>query len=496
MLKIFRKKKVTKTVLWGLVILIVPAFVLWGSGSFRGEKRKGPKYVGIVDGKKISFEELFENMTGVRSQLILNYWNQRGILNGVLRNRVLLSKLAWERLLMLKEAKRNRIKARDDEVVNYIRSHPLFIRGGKFDDKVYEYLLRHNFSLGPRNFEEIARENLAIDKLRRSLTEGVEVSNAEVLEEYKKVNEKVRIGYTLVEAKDFYNNVSIEDEEMRNYYSKHRSEFIMDERVNVLYVAFNYSDYESEIGAMSAAKEFVSAMMREGSQFEQAAKERGFAVKETGFFAWGSQIHDIGFVKEFQRTSFILDVGDTSGVIMPADPSIGKCFIINVKETSPRHEADFYEVRNEIRDVLAEEAAGRLCLRRAEEIHAKIDKLAADGNTLQMACSNMNLNYSQTTLFSRYEPIEGLGMAINLKTAAFKLKIGDLSVPVEIETGFCIFTPLEFKRIEEGQFQKDREEFAKKVLAKKKNLFLDEWFSAVTSRTKMNIDLRKIEKYY
>jgi hypothetical protein len=30
MLKIFRKKKIMKRILWGLAILIIPAFVLWG----------------------------------------------------------------------------------------------------------------------------------------------------------------------------------------------------------------------------------------------------------------------------------------------------------------------------------------------------------------------------------------------------------------------------------------------------------------------------------
>ena len=40
MLKIFRKKIVSKVILWGLLILILPAFVMWGSASMSRSKDK------------------------------------------------------------------------------------------------------------------------------------------------------------------------------------------------------------------------------------------------------------------------------------------------------------------------------------------------------------------------------------------------------------------------------------------------------------------------
>ena len=57
MLKLLRNKNITKVVLWALLILIVPAFVLWGTGSLGGSKGKGPTYAGKIDGKKVSFEQ-------------------------------------------------------------------------------------------------------------------------------------------------------------------------------------------------------------------------------------------------------------------------------------------------------------------------------------------------------------------------------------------------------------------------------------------------------
>lgn len=103
MLKIFRKKIVSRLILWGLLILILPAFVMWGSASMSRSKDKGPSYVGIINNKKISFEQLYQAITGVRSQIILSYYNQPQILDALLNNKPMLAKIAWDRILMLDE---------------------------------------------------------------------------------------------------------------------------------------------------------------------------------------------------------------------------------------------------------------------------------------------------------------------------------------------------------------------------------------------------------
>ncbi len=55
MLKFLRKKNIAKVVFWFLVILILPAFVFWGTGSLTGSKDKRPKCVGTIDKKSVSF---------------------------------------------------------------------------------------------------------------------------------------------------------------------------------------------------------------------------------------------------------------------------------------------------------------------------------------------------------------------------------------------------------------------------------------------------------
>lgn len=187
MLKTFRNKKVAKMVLWGLLILIMPAFVLWGTGSMRNSASRGPKFAGIIDNKKISFDALADSITAIRCQIFLNYYAQPEVMNQLMKNTELIGKMAWDRLLMASEAKNRRIEVKTGELVEYIRSHPIFLRDGKFDEKIYAYILRNNVRLEPRSFEEIVRENLEIKKLNEDIVKDAKIGDGEktALEEKK-----------------------------------------------------------------------------------------------------------------------------------------------------------------------------------------------------------------------------------------------------------------------------------------------------------------------
>lgn len=205
MLKLLRHKNVAKIVLWAILILILPAFVIWGTGNLGRSKEKGPTYVGVINNKKVSFDDFAGSLADIRCQIILNYFNQAQMIDLFLKNKPLMGKLAWDGVILSREVKRLGIKVSDKEVVGYIRKHPLFLRNGAFDDMIYQYVLRNNMGIDPRGFEEMVRANLATKKLYDIMTKDIKITDAEVLEEYKKEVAKFKISYVLIEleqAKD------------------------------------------------------------------------------------------------------------------------------------------------------------------------------------------------------------------------------------------------------------------------------------------------------
>ncbi len=179
MLKFFRSKNVTKFVLWVIIILILPAFVLFGTE--RLSTNKGPKFAGYIDSKRVSFNALYESMAAVRSQAVLNYWNDRERVRDIINDNALVANLAWERLIMLSEAKKDKIAVTDPEVADYLKGHPIFSRNGVFDNKLYQYILQYNVGLSPRSFEEIVRDNLKIVKLEALALKDPEIKRDEWL---------------------------------------------------------------------------------------------------------------------------------------------------------------------------------------------------------------------------------------------------------------------------------------------------------------------------
>src|SRR4030042_1529955 len=123
MLKILRKKKTAKKIWIILIILIVPAFVFWGFGSYIRSKQEA-SYAGIILGRRITFLEYKDALGAVRNQAVIQFGDN---LSEIEKNLNLQSQ-AWEGLILLTEAKRRRISASDAEVIQPIQGYPFFQR--------------------------------------------------------------------------------------------------------------------------------------------------------------------------------------------------------------------------------------------------------------------------------------------------------------------------------------------------------------------------------
>src|SRR3989338_6391314 len=120
MLKALRKKGVAKKIFICLAIVIVPAFVLWGSASLLRSQRSS--YAGKISGRKVSFDEFQESLRAVQTQALMQFGENFYKIQRFLK----LNLEAWDRLILLQEAKRRRIKVSDQEVIEEINQLPFF----------------------------------------------------------------------------------------------------------------------------------------------------------------------------------------------------------------------------------------------------------------------------------------------------------------------------------------------------------------------------------
>lgn len=186
MLKQLRQKRVMKRVLWILALIIIPAFVLWGAGGLRESRN----YAGMLFGKRVKFDEYRAGFDAVKNRALLTY----GSKFYELQDKLNLEEAAWEHLIMLKEAKRKKIKVSNDEVITRIASFPFFQdKSGSFDHRAYALILNGTFRTEPREFEEEMRQFIMIEKLVQGVFSDLpEPTDSEIEAEIKKEEETKR----------------------------------------------------------------------------------------------------------------------------------------------------------------------------------------------------------------------------------------------------------------------------------------------------------------
>src|SRR4030042_5612400 len=117
-----------KRIRWGIVVVIVPAFVLWGGiSTIKGRRQNS---IGTLNGKKITYDMYSYYIRMAQLHLLLNFASQGRVTVQDLES------LAMDFLILSTKAKNDSLAVNDTEVIGYIRRHPvtrMFFPEGNFD---------------------------------------------------------------------------------------------------------------------------------------------------------------------------------------------------------------------------------------------------------------------------------------------------------------------------------------------------------------------------
>ena len=441
MLKYLRNKDVMKRIYIILSLIIIPAFVLWGVGSVARTK-SASEYAGIMFGKKVSNQEYGASWRAVKNEAVMRYPNFNEI-----AEQLDLSGQAWDRLILLREAERQRIKVTDDEIIGTIRSFQFLSKGGRFDVDAYERLLKNTFQTSPRDFEEDIRNSLKIAKLVNSITKGIDVTDEELLSKYKEANEKIKVVYITQSPKDFADKADASEKEAEEYYNARSMDFRVPEQVNVEFLEFKYPDYlgsvqitDDQIKQYYSAhtKEFEHAesvrarhilvddanvaaevlkKIKEGKDFAGLAKEYSKDTTaanggDLGYFERGRMI------PEFESAAFALNPGEVSNIVKT---QFGY-HVIKVEDKKPPYTESFEEAKGKIKDRLAAEQAAAKAYSEALRARNSIEK----DTDFEKIAKDYQKPIKKTGYFSGQELIPGIGWNPGLQKAAFASKINEV----------------------------------------------------------------------
>ncbi len=375
------------------------------------------------------------------------------------------------------EAKRLGITVSDQERADRIRQYvPTAFNGGTFVGmERYSAEVQARFQKTVPEFEEIIRQSLLQEKFQKLVTDGISVGPAELQDEFRYKNEKVKLDYALIKPEDLEAKISPDDAEIRATYEKNKSKYQVPERrvaryavvdVNQIRQSIHVSDdmlklqYQSniqqyqvpnrvhpqhillmtvgktdaEVEEIRKKAEDVLKQAKKGGKFEDLAKkysEDPGSKEKGGDLGWITQGQT---VPEFEKTAFSLNPGQISDLVKTQYGF----HIIKVLEKETAHTKPFDEVKESLRPNLLLDQAEKQASDTANQLSATLrqsPKLSLDDLAKQF-----HLTLSETRLVSATDPLLELANSQEAKDAIFRLKPDEVNLPVRTDRGYVVLS--------------------------------------------------------
>ena len=458
---------------WSLAIVILAFIILYIPSFMKQDLAGNSDVVASVEGREITvgkFRQAYQRqMQAYRTQFGGNV-DERMLKQLGIDQRIVQSMLEEE--AGLAEAARLGVGATDEEVRTRIATMPGLTENGQFiGEQRYRQLLQmQNPPMTPNEFEEQIRRSVTLEKFHAALTNWITVSDKELEDEYKRRNEKVKLAVVSFPADKFREGVEATDAELNAYYEAHKNELKIPEKRKVKYalvdmqairnrttvsaedIQRSYEDNKQQYSTPEQVRASHILLKTEGkddAEVKKKAEELLAKVKAGADFAKlatenseddASKVKggDLDFfpkgqmVPEFDKVAFSLKPGEISDLVK----SQYGYHIIKVTDKKPATTKTLDEVRAQIEDQIKWDRAQAEAQRIADDV-AKSLKKPADIDTY---AKGRGLTVGESSLFTKEEPIAGLGMAPAVAERAFELKDGEVSEAIRTPQGFAFIT--------------------------------------------------------
>ncbi len=459
---------------WSLAVVVLAFILLYIPSFLQTDARAGSsQVVASVDGREITadrFRRVYQQqMQQYRSAYGANV-DERMLKQLGIDQRIVQQMLEEETALA--EASKLGITATDEEVRERIAVLPALQENGRFigEERYRQLLQMQNPPLRPDEFEEQVRRGVTVEKLQAALTNWITVTDKEVDQEFRRRNEKVKLAVVSFPSDKFREGLAATDAELNTYFEAHKNELKIPEKRKVKYAVIDmqaarekiqispediqrsYEDNQQQYStpeqvrashillktegkdeaAVKKQAEEVLAKAKAGGDFAQLAKQ--YSEDDTSKVKGG----DLDYfpkgqmVPEFDKAAFAMTPGQISDLVKTQYGF----HIIKVIDKKAATTKPLAEVRAQIEDQLKWDRAQTQAQRTADDVASKLKK-PADFDTVAKA---RGLTVGESGLFSREEPITGIGMAPAVAERAFELKDGEVSDAIRTPQGFAFIT--------------------------------------------------------
>lgn len=244
-------KLIKSRLIWIIfLVVIVFAFVIWGMQT--PERHDGQhRIVGSMYGRDV---DLGDYSMALEKAFIGHFWETGRFPGTSEQARKHLEQQAWKRIATLRKTHDAGLRVPDAMLAQVISHHPFFQENGRFNPDSYAQLIefmQRERRIGERSLQEILRENIEMQFLRRKVSNLAPVTPREIEDAARMLTDKFTVAYAQLSTEDVADRVSFTDEDIEKYYEANPQRYTTPQKYKLHYAAFPYHEFHDKVPEIS-----------------------------------------------------------------------------------------------------------------------------------------------------------------------------------------------------------------------------------------------------
>ena len=505
--KLIASKELRQRVSWTIAGVLILPFILFFHATGRGPGAGPGGAAGRIFGRAVDWDTYQTERSWVLQQWQAQFEDHPDTLQALMPS---LNQMTWDRLTLLTEARRQRVRVSDDELAEDLQAIPAFQDHGRFiPERYFRYLQATGMT--PQRFESLRRHDLLIGRLLDRVREAVTLSEADLRDVFARAHERLTASVIRYDAAA-YQAAAAEaatNEAMMTYYAEHLDAFRTTPTVTFDVAGLTRAEaaaaltpddgtlqafYEKSPERFTAedgsARTFGEARdtVRDAYLADQArrhltvlavdleedrrgtrdlaaiAADRGLTIQHLGPRDVGD-VWSPGPEPALLQAVFELDPGALSRVIETAEG----VYLAQVTARNPATLQPFDDVREGIRQRLIDARAVELARAQATRLRETVTDQRAQGWRVEEALlTAAPLPVTQAT-FGRRDPIDGIGHQPAVNATAFQTPLGELTDVLDLPRGAVLLRPEQLIPADFSTFAADQSALRQATLEERQN---------------------------
>lgn len=349
-------------------------------------------------------------------------------------------------------------------------------KGNQWNPQVYQNEVQQGTGMSVQEFESSLHDSMLEEKFRELVTDGITVSPAEVQQEFQWRNDRVTLKYALIKPSELAAKIQPTDAELEAWFSRHQAQYQIPEKRSVSYALLDLnklrasttvSDAELEAYYKAHLADYqvqnrvhvehilfktvgktdaeIAEIKKKAEEVDQQAQKKGadfaaLAKKYSEDDQTASKGGDAGWIlqgqtaPEVEKAAFTTPIGQVANLV--TTPYGFE--IIKVVDRQEAHTKTLAEVHDDVQKAVLDQKVSDQANQIASDLADAVRE--SDRQSLDALAKKYNMTLGQVPPVSSSEPIGPLGNSQEIHSLVSSLQPGELSQPVQTDSGYVIFT--------------------------------------------------------